>query len=242
MAATYQTLADVFSDVRFISSKDSTTLPDSNLLRLANKYYLLLVRELVDLNEEYYGEISYTNLISGQREYVLPIDDTTGSSSRGVYGGGFVKMNRVEVNYTGNASDWRLSDPISVQQIPTTTIADADLNAQYSKNDPKYWFFDRSVWLAPVPDAAVSNGLYMYWIKRVNEMTATTDIPDFPKDFLSVLTEGILSDVFRRYGRINDALKAQSNWEAGLANMREKEQAPDVEQKPGFRVMPKNYK
>jgi len=241
MAASYQTLDNVFSDVRYISGKDSTTLTDANLLRLANKYYLLMVRELVDLNEDLYAEISFTDLVADQREYVLPVDNATTT-----YGGGMIKMQRIEINYSGGSNDWRVADPISLQQIPTPTILDADINSEFSSSDPKYWFKDRSVWIAPVPcstdDVVVGNAnLHMYWIKRPGELKVTTDIPDLPKDFLNVLSEGMLTDVFRKYGRINDSLKAQSNWETGILNMREKEQAPDSEQQLIFMAARKNY-
>lgn len=241
MAASYQILNNVFSDVRYLSGKDSTTLTDANLLRLANKYYLLMVRELVDLNEDLYAEISSSDLVASQREYVLPTDNTSST-----YGGGMIKMQRVEVNFSGGSDGWRVADPISLQQIPTTTVLDADINTEFNTSSPKYWFKDRSLWLAPVPSSADAvtagnAGLYMYWIKRPNELTSTSDIPDIPKDFLSVLSEGMLTDVFRKYGRINDSDRAKSNWESGLANMREKEQAPDTETPLIFMAARKNY-
>lgn len=239
MAATYQTLDNVFSDVRFNASKDSTTLSDAELLRLANKYYALLMRELIDLNEDLYAQISSTALVAGQREYPLPTDSTT------TYGGGLVKLQRVEISYDG--SSWRVADPISLQEISGPTILDADLNSEFDKGNPRYWFKDRSVWIAPVPGsddsvAAQNTNLRIYWIQRVNELTATTDIPDLPKDFLSVLTEGILTDVFRMLGRTTDMSVAQRNFLVGIEKMRQLEAAPDSEQPFMFMHAKKNYK
>jgi hypothetical protein len=201
---------------------------------MANKYYLLMVRELIDLNEDLYAEISAANLVANQREYSLPIDDTSTT-----YGGGLVKLQRVEVNYGSGA---RVADPISIQQNADPTIADSDINNTFDTADPKYWFKDRSVWLAPVPTENVSSGLYIYWIKRPSEMTSSAAIPSLPKDFLNVLSEGILIDVFRRLGRSEDAKQSQHNWDIGVANMREKEAAPDVEQPLIIRAALKNYK
>lgn len=236
MAASYQILDNVFSDVRYIAGKDSTTLTDTNLLRLANKYYLLMVRELIDLNEDLYAEISHADLVANQREYVLPLDDTLTT-----FGSGLIKMQRIEVNYSGSSRDWRVADPISLQQISTPTVLDADINSAFDKSAPKYWFKDRSVWLAPVPDVAVTTGLYLYWIKRPNELQATFDIPDLPKDFLNILSEGILMDVYRRFGRTAEYDRAVNAWDKGIANMREKEQGPDAEMLGGFRAARKNY-
>jgi len=246
MASSYQTLANVFSDVRYLSGKDSTTLEDADLLRIANKYYLLMVRELVDLNEDLYAEISYTDLVSGQREYLLPYDDTAGTAANlQYYGGGLIKLQRVEVTYDG--SEWKVADPISFQEIERATITDVDLNQQFDKSDPKYWFKDRSLWIAPVPGsgdsvAAGNHGLYIFWVRRPGEMTATSAIPDLPKDFLSVLVEGMLIDVYRKYGRTADARVAQANWETGIENMREKEANIDFEQQYIFKPKFKDYK
>jgi len=196
-----------------------------------------MVRELVDLNEDLYAEISSANLVANQREYTLPTDNTSST-----YGGGLIKLQRTEVNYDGSSGGWRVADPMSLQEIATATILDADINSTFDKSDPKYWFKDRSVWLAPVPDAAVTNGLYIYWIKRPNEMASSAAIPEIPKDFLNVLTEGMLMDVYRKYGRVAEAKQSQALWEAGIANMREKETAPDLEQPFIFQASRKNYK
>ena len=230
MAANYQTLDNVFSDVRTLSGKDSVTLTDAELLLLANKYYLQVVRERVSLNEDLYAEISSADLKADQREYILPQDNTDNDPG---YGGGLIKLQRVEITY--DATNWYPASPISLQELTGPTITDADLNEQATQTAPRYWFKDRSVWIAPVPAssdsvAADNAGLRIYWIKRPYEMTTTADIPDIPKDFLGVLAEGILYDVYRRSSRTADARDARENWILGLAKMKEYEQAPDPEQ------------
>jgi hypothetical protein len=239
MASSLQTLTDVYADVRQLAGKDSTTLPDAALLRAANKYYLLMVRELVALNEDLYAEISRADLVSGQREYVLPVDDTAST-----YGGGLIKLQRVEVTY--NNADWHVVDPVSLQQLATPTALDADIANQFVREQPKYWFKDRSLWLAPVPDStdyttASNQNLFIYWIKRPSELSGTSSIPDLPKDFLAVLIEGMLYDVYRRFGRTSDARDALQNWYAGIARMKELEAAPDEEQPLRMHAMTKRY-
>lgn len=237
--AAYQTLAEVNSDVRYNAGKDSNTLLDADLLRLANKYFFLMFRELVDLNEDIYTEISSADLSADQREYILPTD-----SASTPFGGGLVKLQRVEVSYDG--TNWYAANPISLHQIPTPTILDKDINDVFSKSNPKYYFKDRSVWLAPIPDsnddvAASNANLRIFWVERPGEMTATTDIPDIPKDFLSVLSEGMLIDVFRKYGKNTEMRIAESRWEKGLAKMRQLEQNIDVEHPYIFMSSKKNY-
>lgn len=241
MASLYQTTANLFSEIRDIVTKDSTTLPDATLLRFANKRYLEMVRQLVSLNEDLYAEVSSADLVSGQREYVLPTDNTSST-----YGGGLIKLQRVEISYDAG-SNWYLASPMSLQEFSEPTVTDADLNSQTSKTSPKYWFKDRSVWLAPVPSATDSTsggnaGLRMYWIKRPNEIAATTDIPEIPKDFLGLLGEGILIDVFRMFDRTADSRDSKANWTEGLAIMKNLEAGPDAEQPFIFMAARKNYK
>jgi hypothetical protein len=237
MASSLQTLDNIFSDVRTIAGKDSTTLTDAVLLRFANKYYLQLVRELIGLNEDLYAEISDSSLVADQREYVLPIDDTASA-----YGGGLIKLQRVEINYTdANSSTWKVASPMSLQEIDGPTVLDSDIANQYDKSAPKYWFKDRSVWIAPVPDVAVTNGLRIYWIERPDELEVTTDIPDFPKDFLIVLEEGILTDVYRMFNRTADARDAKENYLIGVSRMRELEQNIDQEQVYRMKTIRKRY-
>ncbi len=243
MASTYQTLANLFSEIRDIAGKDSTTLADSTLLRYANKRYLEMIRHLVSLNEDLYAQIASTDLVANQREYPLPVDDTTGSAAL-PYGGGMIKLQRVEITYDN--TNWRVMNPMSLQEFGSPTITDTDLNAQVVKTSPRYWFKDRSLWIAPVPSSSdyttVGNAnLRIYWIERPAELGATSTIPDMPKDFLGLLGEGILIDVFRMFDRTSDSRDAKQNWSLGLAEMKQFEQAPDAEQPYIFRASKKKY-
>lgn len=216
MAATFQTLANIYSDVRYNAGKDSTTLVDADLLRIANKYFGLIVRGLVDINEDLYAEIATTDLVANQKEYPLPTD------SASTYGGGLIKVLRTEVSY--DATNWYRALPVNLdnqkQSIYGSSVA--TINQEFSKSAPKYAIFDRSLWLLPVPEStdAVSPGnagLISFWVKRPNEMTATTDIPEMPKDFLSILTEGMLIDVYRKYDKVAQADRARLNFNNMLA-------------------------
>lgn len=240
MASTYQTLGNVYTIVRSLANKDSNTLTDATLLAFANKYYYLLVRELVGLGEELYAEIASTALVADQREYSLPTDDTSST-----FGGGAIKIQRVEVAYDG--SNWHVATHIPFTEIRTPTILDADIDSEYSKDFPKYYVKDRSLFLVPTPDSddSVAGGntnLRIFWIKRPNELTSSSSIPDLPKDWLAVLQEGMLYDVFRKFGRTADARDALTNWNLGVARMRELEQGIDEEEKYNLRAYPKNYR
>lgn len=240
MASTWQTLGNVFTVIRSLANKDSTTLSDSTLLPLANKYYFLMVRELIGLNEDLYAEISSDDLVADQREYPLPTDSTSTP-----YGGGAIKIMRVEVTYDG--SNWKVAEPIAFNSIETPTILDADIDQYFTKDFPRFYFKDRSVFLMPTPDsgddvAASNEGIRIFWTKRPGELVATSDLPDLPKDWLAVLQEGILYDVFRKYNRTTDARDALQNWNIGVLRMKELEQGINQEEMPRLGVKYKNYR
>lgn len=240
MASTFQSLADVYTVIRTLANKDSTTLSDATLLPIANKYYFLMIREIVGLREELYAEISSTALVQNQKEYVLPTDATTSP-----FGGGLIKIQRVEVAYDG--SNWKVAEHLPFTDITTPTILASDVDEQYSKSFPKYYVKDRSIWLVPEPDSGDSVGagntnLYIFWIKRPGELTAGTSVPDLSKDWLAILQEGILYDVFRKFNRISDARDALQNWQIGIQRMKELEQDIDEDQKFIMKTIYKNYR
>ena len=239
MASTWQSLDDVYTIIRSLANKDSTTLTDATLLKFANKYYFLMVRELVSLKEELYAEICSTDLVQDQEEYVLPVDSTTTP-----FGGGAIKIQRVEVTYDGN--NWYVAKHIPFTDITTPTRLAADVDEIYSKTSPRYYFKDRSIWLVPEPDSgddvvASNANLFIFYIKRPDELTAGTSIPDLPKDWLAILQEGMLYDVYRKFNRTNDARDALQNWQVGIQRMKELEQDIDEEQKFVMKTIYKRY-
>ena len=54
MAAVWQTLNAIYTNVRSILNKDSNTLTDATLLPIANKYYYQIVMNLTDVNQNIY--------------------------------------------------------------------------------------------------------------------------------------------------------------------------------------------
>jgi len=240
MSATYQTLSNIFTLVRNLSNKDSTTLTDVTLMPIANKYYYLMIRELIGLSEEFYAEISSAALVLNQREYVLPVDDTATT-----FGGGLIKILRVEASY--NNTNWYVGTPTSLQNIRTPITLDVDVNRYNTQANFKYYYLDGSLFLEPVPDSddytTVGNtNLKIYWVKRPNELASASNIPDMPKDWLSVLQEGILYDVFRMFGRTAEAADAKQNYYGMVGRMRELEQTINENERLILRPYPKNYK
>lgn len=236
----FRTLSDVYDDVRFKSGLNSTSLSNANLLRIANKYYRIILRHVVELNEDINAEISGFDLVSGQREYTLPAESSTTP-----FGGGAIKIQRFEVTYDG--INWRVADQISWQQIEGATKLDADIGNQFTKSAPKFALKDRSIWLLPVPGAtdavsASNQGGRLFYIKRPVEMTTTTDVPDLTPDFLDTLSIGMSVDVFESLGRTAEKRDALAWFNARLVEMKRQEQQLGQDEPINLRGMRINYK
>ena len=131
-------------------------------------------------------------------------------------------------------------DPTIFNSATGPTVA--EVNEFYSTSFPKYGFFDRNIWIYPIPTAAVTNGLRIFWIKRPDELASSSSTPDLPKDFLYLLGEGMLVDVFRKFGRNSESRDALNNWLVGIERMKGLEHAIDREQKYNMKTKFKNYK
>lgn len=223
MSSTWQLLSAVYQDVRSLTNKDATTLTDATLLPLANKYYYQIIRELTDANQELYAEISSADLVSGQKEYVLPIDNITGSGQNGIYGGGAIDILRVETKIDG--ANWHIAQEVDLQNLSIPHLADssANINANFDQSKPVFAFSDRSIWLFPVPTAAVTGGLMIFWIKRPDELASSSSQPEISKEFLAILSEGILSDVYRKFGRASESAFAFQKFQVLLKEAKKKE-------------------
>src|SRR3990167_2622764 len=220
MASVYQTLGNIYTIVRSLANKDSTTLSDATLLAFANKSYYQIVRELADANQDIYGEISVASLVANQSEYALPIDDTAST-----FGGGYIDIVRVEVSHDG--SNWYPAEEIDMQNQPESIVRDATygpstatINQEYDTTQPKFAVFDKSIFLFPIPDTARTNALRIFWIKRPDELASSSSTPDMPKDFLYILTEGMLADVFQKFGRASESSLSYQKFQKMLKDMK----------------------
>ena len=195
MASIYETIGNVFTDIRTSVGKDSNTLTDASMYIMANKYYLWMLKEL---NQAEYisGEISTTNLVANQQEYSLPVDGTAPTS------GGYTDVLRVECALDG--TNWYVANKIDFLSNPLPTIGNSPYE-QYTTSNPKFGYFDDSMFIYPTPLVAVTNGLKFFYVKRPNEIDGTTDIPEMPRDFLMVLGQFIRSDVLTILGRTQES-------------------------------------
>ena len=166
---------------------------------------------MVSLNQSLYGEISTSDIVANQMEYPLPVDDTATT-----FGGGAIQVLRVETSY--DATNWYVGKSTEIDII-RNAVNNTDINEDYVTTQPSYAIYDRSIWLLPVPTAAAVGGLKIYWIKRPDEI-GTSSIPDLPKDFLGILADGILTDVYSILGRVAESDRSYQKYQLGIQDMK----------------------
>lgn len=111
---------------------------------------------------EFGGEVSTTNLVQDQNEYVLPSD--------------MVILNRVEVLYPGQTS-YVQARRIDDKQVEGSAFANGTIPVG-SEGSPVYRLFDNSLFLYPAPSAAVTNGLKVEVMEDITELSSGSDVPN----------------------------------------------------------------
>ena len=195
----------------------------------------MIVRALVDLDEDFYAEIGTFDLVSGQQEYNTPIEETSTP-----WGGGMIKLLRLEGTYDG--TNWKVFNSINFREISNSTQSAAAISSQFSKSSPAYSFFDNNIFLLPIPDANQTGGGRLFYIKRPVEMTTGADVPELPTDFLDILSLGITVDVYENLKDSSSMKDSLSRFNGRLLEMKSQESGKDVQDAPRFVPAKINYK
>ena len=141
------------------SAKYGDTDLDANL----NMWYRIMLGWVFESTGiwEFNGEMSTTNLVSGQEEYVLPSD--------------FVILNRVEILYP-DATDYVKANRIDDKQVDGSAFGNDEI-AFGSAGSPVYRTFGNSIFIYPSPTAAVTAGLRIEYLTDITELSASGDVP-----------------------------------------------------------------
>jgi hypothetical protein len=174
-------LSSIRTAIRFLTKTDSTTFSDTDLDREANTVYGNLVLEMVEasgqLNEQ--GMQSFTDfkassgLLPGDNgyngEYSLPDE--------------CLVLKRVEVKYSDNLA------PVAIYDVSENPQSEFETHEKFSSADPKFRLFRNSMFIRPLPDTTVTNGLYIEYISRQAVLTAS-DSPVFESNLQDLITLG----------------------------------------------------
>lgn len=147
---------------RFFTKTDTTTYSNADLDAAINSYYQLFVNEILESMDEwdFQGEIATANLVANQQEYSLPTD--------------IIKIKRAEISYDG--TNWYNLNFFDINERGKATDTTSITN-DFSTSEPYADLMDTGIFLYPIPTAAVTGGLKIWYEKKVTELSSATDEP-----------------------------------------------------------------
>lgn len=197
------TLYGIKQDIYFLAHCNNASIPDGDLNRIINKYYLQLQEAVRSVNEDFYLVQAVANLVSGDGTYSFP--DGTGTAPA------YEKMKSIWAAFL--PADRNNPQPSEYQRV---TIVDPE-----SITDPAYVFstptalmYGTYLVLLPlasqIPQATfpIINGLKMNYVSSNSLLVNPTDTPLIFSSFHDAITQGALIDVAERLG--DKSLKADS--------------------------------
>lgn len=130
--------------------------------------------------------IMTADLAASQQDYALP---ATG-----------LQIKRVEITYDN--SSWYRVEPMDINEYGKATSQSTNITGDFSKDAPYYDIQYNSIFLYPVPDAAVTNGLKIWVSREVTTFadTDTTKEPGFDRQFHEILALGASYDYCKEKG------------------------------------------
>ena len=130
----------------------------------------------------------------------FPILTTDLVASQQDYGGltpeGLLNIKRVEITYDGSTYNRALPFDINEDYNATDTTSIA---SNYSQSEPRYRFVQNSIFLYPIPDANVTDGLKVFIDRTAKDFTASdvtagTATFGFDVDFHDIIALGMSYD------------------------------------------------
>ena len=184
------TLQSIMDECRYFTRTTVVNYSDADLKKNINTYLHYFVNEIIE-SMDGWGFTETTNsqdLVASQQAYTFPT--------------GILKIKRVEVSYDG--TNWHEAIPFDINMVgspnDTTTIGQ-----NFSQSKPFYDAAGNSLNLYPIPDAAVTNGLKVWYEKEATELSATSDEPTFAEAYHKALAYGAAKDYFQKRKKFTEA-------------------------------------
>jgi hypothetical protein len=141
----------------------ASTVPDlTQVKRDLNTARDLAFNRLLSLGQDYNVRLTKADLVADQELYGLPSD--------------LRKIVRVEVGYDNS------TDRHKVDRMDSNAEGDP-VNTTYSQADPKYMVRGDNIELNPAPTSAVTDGLWLWYVEDLTDMSADTDTSSLPLDY-----------------------------------------------------------
>lgn len=157
-----KTLQELREHTRVYLDEDSEAdWLDDQIDREINYAYMEMYTAVIETYEDYYRTKAQTDVEESQQEYALPSD--------------FFKLRRLEVCFK-TGEDRVKATRQDFEQI-TRQIDSQNFG---SSNRPIYQISGNFLQLLPVPTESVTDGMVLWYIKQVPELSANSDTIDIP--------------------------------------------------------------
>jgi hypothetical protein len=171
-------LAELTTDALFLANTVSAQYSSTDIKRNLNVHYDIVVLNIWNAVSDWEFDesidtlpIAYTNLISGQDNYMLPTDAR--------------EIDRVEVKDTnGNYVRLEAIDHNAEVTVQTTSTG----------MPTRYDVIGRSLMLYPVPDYNSTDGMLIKMSRSVTQLDESTDEPKIEREFHRLLSLGAAMD------------------------------------------------
>lgn len=183
------TYAEYANYIRLKTRTNSTTFTDANIMLVSNIFIDEFAKDILRVNEDYFGMPQTTSLVANQREYPLPADLLN-------------QIKFVEAKLDG--TNWIPLTELDLLSYRGTTGEDAILSAfSNSAGSAKYDLFRGSLWLYSGAVIDVAGGLKLWafsWPAHITDLTLTTDMSidpsttthGFPRAFHKLLATRVI--------------------------------------------------
>ena len=222
--ATLMTLGDVATKARFLTSTDTTSYPDANLLIDINLWQNKIVSAIYEsVDESDFDDARRTNypvqttpMIAGQRDYTMPVSEKVR------------KIKRLDITYDG--VNWVRATPFDDGERNFGLGNDTITDSHFSTAAPRYDVSYNSFFVYPMATASqVSAGAAVRaeWSRDIQPFTTSdysvvltdsTVVPGFDDPFHPMLAEGAALEYgrARSYPQVPDWEKSLADWEVRL--------------------------
>ena len=187
------TVQEIFTYVRNRTKTNTTSATDGALFSYLNERHRQSWSVLQNAREDYGGEISTTDLVAGQQEYPFPDEAMKVKRLEAMFDGvTWTKVKIFDINERLGATD--------------STTVDQDFNSAAPYAD----VHDSSLFLFPIPETGVVNGLKLWHFRRPGNLDSVGATPELPKEHHMFLVDLISLDVEVSRGRmtLTQALEA----------------------------------
>lgn len=160
----------------------------------------IVFNKLVSLGESYNERLAKADLVASQSLYGLPSDAR--------------KVSRLELDYNGTG------DRYKADRINTNTENDP-IDSVYTTSNPKWLLRGNNLEIKPTPDTNVTDGLWLYYVESLADMSGDTDTTELPIDYDYLLPLYAASKGSYTLGLREDGNNYLAQFKMGLADLAE---------------------